>query len=64
MTFKFREWVKQFGIELPEEKPDCRNKQPCLTEAFFEHQKTLPPSRRSNGAMISCPCPKCNPARL
>ena len=41
-----------------------RNQQPCLLEGFFKHQQTLPPSMRSTGAMISCPCPRCNPARL
>lgn len=36
-------------------------KEHCLIEAFFEHQKTLPPSRRSNSCMISCPCSRCTP---
>lgn len=43
-------------IEQPE--------QPCLMEAFFRHQETLPPSMRTNVAHLYCPCPRCNPARL
>jgi dTDP-4-amino-4,6-dideoxygalactose transaminase len=41
-----------------------QGEQPCLIEAFFEHQKTLPAARRSNMAMISCPCHRCNPGSL
>jgi hypothetical protein len=35
--------------------------EPCLIENFFKHQQTLPPSRRSNSCMISCPCRRCSP---
>jgi len=41
-----------------------RNEQPCLIDLFFKHQKTLPEHQRTNAAMISCPCARCNPARL
>ena len=38
--------------------------QPCLLEGFFKEQQKLPPSLRSTGALISCPCPRCSPAML
>jgi hypothetical protein len=38
--------------------------QHCLLDAFFKEQQKLPVHMRSEAAMISCPCRKCNPAML
>ncbi len=36
----------------------------CLVQKYFEEQEKLPESMRSKGAMISCPCKRCNPYTL
>lgn len=59
--------LEAFKQHFSRQRTKCEEEgaqQPCLLEGFFKHQKTLPPSMRSAGAMISCPCPRCNPARL
>jgi len=56
---EYQDWKSAMEVVplLPEE-------QPCLVEAFFRHQETLPANRRSNTCMISCPCRKCSPGTL
>lgn len=63
-----RHYGKQARIPLLDEnsigKDGWSKEDPCLMDAFFKHQQTLPPSMRSAGALLYCPCRKCNPARL
>jgi hypothetical protein len=56
---EYQEWERAI-----EEDKSCQDEQPCLVAAFFRHQETLPPARRSNACMISCPCRKCSPGYL
>lgn len=44
--------------------PFAKKDERCLLDDFFEAERRKPPHLRSNSAMISCPCSKCNPARL
>jgi hypothetical protein len=56
---EYQEWKSAMEVV-----PLLDEEQPCLVAAFFRHQETLPPSRRSNACMISCPCRKCSPGTL
>ncbi len=47
-----------------QDKLECNQDSECLVQKFFEEQQNLPPSLRSNAAMISCPCKRCNPYTL
>lgn len=66
---EYEEWERAIQEMPPVEmegyyaKMGC-NDQPCLIDAFFRHQATLPPSQRSNSCMISCPCARCSPHML
>jgi hypothetical protein len=59
------EELKKFQDFFREERvKSCEDEQPCLMDAFFRHQQTLPPSMRSTGAMLVCPCRRCNLTRM
>jgi hypothetical protein len=74
MSTKFSDFMKEIEDEAKQEGPaavqqleDLREhfkEERCLVQKFFAHQQTLPPHRRTNLCMISCPCSKCKPGRL
>lgn len=37
---------------------------PCLVEAFFREEEKKPAHLRSRSCLISCPCPRCQPAMM
>jgi hypothetical protein len=74
MSTKFSDFMKEIVDEAKREGPDAVlqleelrehfKEERCLVQEFFAHQQELPPSRRKNYCMISCPCSKCSPGRL